>query len=436
VGNSVQAVDRQVIFGYHGEFFRNQGEAGQHFHYLDDGLFVGQFGECSIGHNSPGGVTPGFAGNGHSPTLMKSANGDYYVWVNDESAHGPQRWHLVNAKVIRELTGSGTLNGTIVLTTPASGFPTALQAHSGNGGGLVNWTGVSGASSYNIRYSLINGGPYATVCGSASSTNFFITGLTNGTTYYVAVTAVVGGVESMPSEQAVLAPFDTTKNVVAVGRADDNNVYELTNNVVTGNDAANLPALTGNYRYVGMRNLQELDDYGFGRLMNEDVGKCGYVIFDFNGPGANVLNLPADCTMSENGGWQDLGYAARLFANNGTAEGSNPVYMLNGNPVGTITLNSANTNYCFLSVFSPAKFCDAQQFTITLTAANGDTASYAINQSFGYSHIFQFLFRGSVTLQASAANGSAAPVQALLLDCASQDFLGLQPPTWIHVISF
>jgi len=39
-GDTLQAVDRNIIFGYHGEFFRNQGQAGQHMHFYDDGLFV------------------------------------------------------------------------------------------------------------------------------------------------------------------------------------------------------------------------------------------------------------------------------------------------------------------------------------------------------------------------------------------------------------
>ncbi|MGA2247314.1 MAG: hypothetical protein ABSH48_20170, partial [Verrucomicrobiota bacterium] len=51
-GNTVEALDRNVIYGFHGEFFRGQGEASQHMHYYDDGLFVGQFGEASPGHSA------------------------------------------------------------------------------------------------------------------------------------------------------------------------------------------------------------------------------------------------------------------------------------------------------------------------------------------------------------------------------------------------
>ncbi len=43
-GNTVQAVDRNVIYGYHGEFFRGSGQAGQTMHFYDEGLLVVQFG--------------------------------------------------------------------------------------------------------------------------------------------------------------------------------------------------------------------------------------------------------------------------------------------------------------------------------------------------------------------------------------------------------
>jgi len=34
-GSDVQAFDRHVVFGYHGEFFRSQGQAGQHLHFYE-----------------------------------------------------------------------------------------------------------------------------------------------------------------------------------------------------------------------------------------------------------------------------------------------------------------------------------------------------------------------------------------------------------------
>jgi len=85
------------------------------------------------------------------------------VTENDESAHGIQRWHLVNANGVRELANTVTLNGSSTLTNPIVTFPTAVASVSGNQSMQLNWNAVSGASSYNVRYSANNGGPFLTL---------------------------------------------------------------------------------------------------------------------------------------------------------------------------------------------------------------------------------------------------------------------------------
>jgi len=52
----------------------------------------------------------------------------------------------------------------------------------------VSWTAVAGATSYTIKRSTTNGGPYTNV-GTTSSTSFTNSGLTSGTTYYYVVSA-------------------------------------------------------------------------------------------------------------------------------------------------------------------------------------------------------------------------------------------------------
>lgn len=435
VGNSVQAVDRQVIYGYHGEFFRGQGEASQHFHYLDDGLFLGQFGEANIGHVATGGVVPGFAGNGHSPSFIKSSNGDYYVWVNDESAHGPILWQLVNARNIRELTGSGPLGSGITLTNPACDFPTAVTGMAANQGGLLTWQPVAGASSYNVRYSLKNGGPYQMLVGSTPTTNLLINGLANDSTYYCSVTAIVSGKELTPSAQVEIRPFDQTKQVIAVGRMDDSNIYGLAINVSSTNINSQMPSLIGTYRYAAVRDMLETDNYGFGSMMNTDLGSRGYLIYDYNGPGNNLLNLASGFTLTASSGWQDMGYASRVFSVDGVLGANSPAYALNANPIGTINVHAPDNNYHFLTVFSPAKFCDSRAFTLSLTSTNGDSAAYSVNDGIGYQHVFQFLFKGDVTLQAGNPGGSGAMVQALFVDDLKQTNMTswLMPPTGFRV---
>jgi len=77
-GSDVQAFDRHVVFGYHGEFFRSQGQAGQHLHFYDDGLFHRPV--WRVSHRlSAGYAVPGFVGNGFGP-LMVRTNGEYYCY--------------------------------------------------------------------------------------------------------------------------------------------------------------------------------------------------------------------------------------------------------------------------------------------------------------------------------------------------------------------
>ena len=136
------------------------------------------------GHSAYEGLLPGFAGNGHAPNLMKTTNAgynDYYLWVDDENAHGPQRWHFVNARNIREQTGNVSLGGTVTLTNQACGFPTGVAGQNGNQSAELSWLPVPGATSYNIRYSTMNGGPYSIIAGNTINTNYVAGGLSQRT---------------------------------------------------------------------------------------------------------------------------------------------------------------------------------------------------------------------------------------------------------------
>jgi hypothetical protein len=62
-----------------------------------------------------------------------------------------------------------------------------------------------------------------------------------------------------------------------------------------------------------------------------------------------------------------------------------------------------------------------------LASTNGASASYSVNESYGLSHVFQFLFSGDATLWADATGGAQANVQALFLDDAAVTFLPPSP---------
>ena len=96
----------------------------------------------------------------------------------------------------------------------------------------LSWSASSGATSYNVKRSTTNGGPYTTIA-SPTTTNYTDTGLTNGTTYYYMVSAVNTSGESANSGQVSAIPTATAT------------VYEATNIPVTGSPNARLFAWTG-----------------------------------------------------------------------------------------------------------------------------------------------------------------------------------------------
>ena len=90
---------------------------------------------------------------------------------------------------------------------PVPSAPTGLAAVAGNGLVILNWQSVNGATSYNIYYSQTSGVTTANgnrvalaVSGSA------VSGLTNGTKYYFAVTAVNSAGESAVSTEVNSTP--------------------------------------------------------------------------------------------------------------------------------------------------------------------------------------------------------------------------------------
>ena len=105
------------------------------------------------------------------------------------------------------------LTNTGIFTTPAA--PTGVAGAAGNTQLTVTWSPVTGASSYNLYLATATGvretptglPGYAVHLGVTSP--YVLTGLTNGTTYYVVVTAV-DGVATLGSESVESAEVSAT----------------------------------------------------------------------------------------------------------------------------------------------------------------------------------------------------------------------------------
>lgn len=100
-GTVAMAIDRSIIWGYHGEFWKAS-QTNKWSHVYDNGLFIGTFGVT--GPEVAGQEAPGMmAGNVFSPSLVKDNAGNIYLYHNDESYHsGLHRWKITGLSTIQE----------------------------------------------------------------------------------------------------------------------------------------------------------------------------------------------------------------------------------------------------------------------------------------------------------------------------------------------
>src|SRR3984893_15032524 len=104
------------------------------------------------------------------------------------------------------LTGCvGVSRANAQATAPAAvpAAPTGLTATSGNAQASLTWTASTGATSYHVKRATLSAGPFVLI-GVPTAASFIDTGLTNGTTYFYAVSAVnsVGKSGNSPSASA------------------------------------------------------------------------------------------------------------------------------------------------------------------------------------------------------------------------------------------
>ncbi len=124
------------------------------------------------------------------------------TWVDSTVSNGTTYTYYV--KAIGPSSTSGNSAGvTATPAAPAAGAPTGLSGVAGDKSAGLTWTPVPGATSYKVYR---NG----TLVGTPISPSFADTGLVNGTAYSYYVTAVVSGVDSLPSSTVQVTPFVLT----------------------------------------------------------------------------------------------------------------------------------------------------------------------------------------------------------------------------------
>jgi len=120
--------------------------------------------------------------------------------------NGTTYFYVVSAlDAAGESANSSEASGKPVAPAQAPSAPTGLVANAGNAQVALTWSASSGATSYHVKRSTTNGGPYSQISAPAG-TSFTDTGLTNGTVYFYVVSALNSSGESGNSAQASATP--------------------------------------------------------------------------------------------------------------------------------------------------------------------------------------------------------------------------------------
>jgi glucuronoarabinoxylan endo-1,4-beta-xylanase len=226
---------------------------------------------------------------------------------------------------------------------PLPSVPTGLVAASGMEHATLNWMASSNATSYNVKRSTTNGGPY-TIVANVTTTNCPDGGLTGGTTYYYVVSAVNAGGESANSDQASATPTTAPKLTGAIigtagswGGSGNTIAKVFDNNLTTFFDAPD-----GNGAWVGL---------------------------DFGAGVSNVITRINYCPRSD--------FPSRMVG--GIFQGANQADFSDAVTLFTITTQPAT------GVFTTARINNASAFRyVRYLSPNGGYGNVAELQFYGY----------------------------------------------------
>lgn len=125
--------------------------------------------------------------------------GNYVVLSNQTGSSLTLTCNAVNAG--DSVTRNKVAGFQIENAPPPPNQPNGLTAVGGNGQVNLSWNSVSNAISYNVKRSLVSGGPYA-VLAAVTDTGFEDTAVTNGIDYFYVISSNTGSGESVDSSEA------------------------------------------------------------------------------------------------------------------------------------------------------------------------------------------------------------------------------------------
>ncbi len=114
--------------------------------------------------------------------------------------------HVPDLEDVTVTGGRLNVNSALHACTSPPSTPDGLTARGGDSRVTLTWPAVVGAMRYNVKRSLVSGGPYSILAEDVAGITFTDTGLVNGTTYYYVVSAENSLGESGDSNEASAMP--------------------------------------------------------------------------------------------------------------------------------------------------------------------------------------------------------------------------------------
>ena len=208
--------------------------------------------------------------------------------------------------------------------------PTNLSASPGVSNVTLNWAVSAGATTYNVKRSMISGGPYSTI-GSSSASTYTDTSAVNGTTYYYVLSAMNAVGESSNSAEVSAKPgefiaywkFDETSGTTAADSSGNGNNAILQSGATwTTGKSNNAVSLNGTgYVLFPAGFISTLDDFSISTWVYVNANGTWARVFDFGtGTGTYMFLTPASggstvryaITISGNGAEQRINSGAVL----------------------------------------------------------------------------------------------------------------------------
>jgi autotransporter-associated beta strand protein len=146
--------------------------------------------------------------NGGPYTTLANITGTNYV--NTGLVNGTTYYYVASAV---NASGAGA-NSSQASATPQVPPPASLTAIAGNDQVSLSWAAVTGAVSYFVQSSTVNGGSYSTLA-NIGGTNYYDTGLSNGTTWYYVVSAMTAFGPTANSSQVSATPPGPTLTTIS-----------------------------------------------------------------------------------------------------------------------------------------------------------------------------------------------------------------------------